>query len=358
MTARSAPWPLAFALAALVSATALAREDGRTGDTILKELDSVKPPIFDPARREDRAYFETFVSETSTAQEKRSGLILELLNVDPKNGRLPKLLPERWQRMSREPEKLAAEIDAAAEKTGDAKLRVEGGYILARNALMSGRDPEGIIKAVDAFAAVAPKGDKRVGGLLFTASERIDDAAGKARLEDRILREFPDFADRVLASRRQREAIGKPFELEFSEAITGKMIRIADLKGKVVVIDFWATWCGPCVAEMPNMKKLYSEYMEKGVEFIGVSLDQPEESGKGLTKLKEFVAENDIRWPQYYQGKGWDGDFSRSWGINSIPRLFVIGPDGNLFSTSARGSLETMIPELLSRAAAGEKSGG
>ncbi len=58
------------------------------------------------------------------------------------------------------------------------------------------------------------------------------------------------------------------------------------LKGKVVVIDFWATWCGPCVAEMPNMKKLYAEYKDKGVEFVGVSLDKSKEQG-GLDKLSK-----------------------------------------------------------------------
>ena len=68
-----------------------------------------------------------------------------------------------------------------------------------------------------------------------------------------------------------------------------------------MVIDFWATWCGPCVAEMPKMKELYAKYRDKGVEFIGVSLDQPKEQG-GLDKLKKFVKENEIAWPQYYQG--------------------------------------------------------
>ena len=69
------------------------------------------------------------------------------------------------------------------------------------------------------------------------------------------------------------------------------------LKGKVVVIDFWATWCGPCIGELPRMKQLYAEYHDKGVEFIGVSLDAPKDQG-GLDKLKNFVAENTVEWPQ------------------------------------------------------------
>jgi thiol-disulfide isomerase/thioredoxin len=116
------------------------------------------------------------------------------------------------------------------------------------------------------------------------------------------------------------------------------------LQGKVVVVDFWATWCGPCVAEMPTMKKIYAEYKDKGVEFVGISLDNAE---GGLEKLKTFVHEKDIPWPQYFQGNGWESKFSMSWGINSIPALFVVDAEGNLHSTSARGQLETMIPELI-----------
>ena len=110
------------------------------------------------------------------------------------------------------------------------------------------------------------------------------------------------------------EMIGMPFALEFTDAIKGSPVSIEGLKGKVVVIDFWASWCGPCVAEMPNMKRLYAEYKDKGVEFIGVSLDQPKERG-GLDSLKSFVAKNQIEWPQYYQGNFW-----QSWFLQLLAR--------------------------------------
>ena len=115
-----------------------------------------------------------------------------------------------------------------------------------------------------------------------------------------------------------------------------------------VIVDFWATWCGPCVAELPAMKKLYEKFHGQGVEFLGVSLDQPKDQG-GLDALKKFVKEREIRWPQYYQGKGWESDFSKSWGINSIPTMFLVDQDGKLVSVEARGKLEALIPELLAK---------
>jgi thiol-disulfide isomerase/thioredoxin len=350
--------PVAVALIAFAApATATAQEAPRTAEAVLKDIDAARPSSFDQSRREDEAYVKDYLAEMQKVREKRAALCLELLQVDPKNDRLPKLLIERWRDMYGKTEQIDREVEDAVAKTGDETLKVEAAYVKAIHAFSGPNSAEDRLKAVDAFAAVAPAGDERAGGFLCTIAERTPDPAKRLALEERIIKEFPKCADRVMGARRLREAVGKPFELEFADATTGRTVRMADLKGKVVVVDFWATWCGPCVAEMPTMKKIYAEFKDKGVEFIGVSLDEPEDKGQGLTKLKEYVAKNEIPWPQYYQGKGWDGDFSRSWGVNAIPRLFVVDPDGNLFSTSARGKLEAMIPELLSRASAGEKGG-
>jgi RNA polymerase sigma factor (sigma-70 family) len=175
-------------------------------------------------------------------------------------------------------------------------------------------------------------------------------------IRDRIVREYPDsFQGRLIqGEHRRRDRIGEPFELEFNDAITGRHVSMKDLRGKVVVVDFWATWCGPCMGEIPEMQRLYAEYRDKGVEFIGVSHDDPEAEG-GLEAIRASVSEWKIPWPQYYQAMDSrraltgepTGDFSESWGVSSIPAVFLIDAEGKLYSTEARGKLDTLIPRLL-----------
>jgi len=203
------------------------------------------------------------------------------------------------------------------------------------------------LAAIDEFIQAAPK-DQRGVSLLFQAVMKDKDSACKTQTLKRIVENYGDTESGKMAKGQLRlaDAIGTPFELSFTDAISGKLVSMANLKGKVVVIDFWATWCGPCVAEMPELKKFYADYKDKGVEFIGISLDQP---GDGLDKLKALVAKNGITWPQYYQGNGWSSDFSSNWGISHIPCAFVIDTAGKLYSTEAHGQLGWMIPAMLIR---------
>jgi thiol-disulfide isomerase/thioredoxin len=300
-------------IAAFVPFIALAEEKpaAADADALWKQIEDAQPPAFNADKQKDREYVQKYFKDVMEATKKR--------------GELAKQFVEKYPDHAKKPEAL---------------------HIRAVSMMQTRENPEEFEKTVRAFVEAAPK-DERGAMLLFQLARR----GNEAELFKEIIEKYPTSQAAAMAKGQQRQTagVGKPFELAFDDAISGKKISMADLKGKVVVIDFWATWCGPCVAEMPEMKKLYAEYKDKGVEFIGVSLDSPEDQG-GLKKLKEFVAEKQITWPQYYQGKGWESEFSRSWGINGIPTLFIVDAEGNLHSTQARGQLESLIPELLKKA--------
>lgn len=134
--------------------------------------------------------------------------------------------------------------------------------------------------------------------------------------------------------------IGKPLDMKFT-AINGKQIDLAKMKGKVVLIDFWATWCGPCIAELPNVKKTYNKLNQKGFEIIGISLDSNENS------LKRFLKKENMPWPQFFDGKGWNNELAKKYGIRSIPAMWLVDQEGNLIDTNARSNLEDKVEKLL-----------
>ena len=138
-----------------------------------------------------------------------------------------------------------------------------------------------------------------------------------------------------------KPSVGDVMEISFT-ATDGSEIDLADMKDKVVLVDFWATWCGPCVGEMPNLIKAYEEYHDKGFEIIGISLDQD----RGA--LDKFVEDRGLAWPQYFDGKGWQNELAGKFGIRGIPATFLVGRDGKVVATDLRGdALEQALEEHL-----------
>lgn len=124
----------------------------------------------------------------------------------------------------------------------------------------------------------------------------------------------------------------------------GKSIKLSDYagKGKYVLIDFWASWCGPCRQEMPNLVKAYSQYKDKGFEIVGVSFDKNGKSWKdGITKLN-------ITWPQMSDLKYWDCEGAKIYAIRSIPHTVLLDKDGKIIARGLHGAeLQSKLAELI-----------
>ena len=125
---------------------------------------------------------------------------------------------------------------------------------------------------------------------------------------------------------------------------TGKPLSIANYKGKVVLLDFWATWCGPCVHELPNVIKTYETHHPQGFQIIGISLDKDQE------KLTSFTKEKNMTWPQFFDGQGWQNKLAVKYGVNSIPATYLLDGQGTIIGKDLRGeALEEAVVKALAK---------
>jgi len=128
------------------------------------------------------------------------------------------------------------------------------------------------------------------------------------------------------------DSFGKPISLQFT-AVDGREIDLAKMKGKVVLVDFWATDCAPCVKELPRVKAAYDKFRGQGFEVIGVSCDTDKE------RLNKFLKEKGILWPQYFDGKQQEENkFTVEFGIDGIPHMFLVDKKGFLRFDNVRAS--------------------
>ncbi|MGZ8940656.1 MAG: redoxin family protein [Limisphaerales bacterium] len=240
------------------------------------------------------------------------------------------------------PEKLSPEEEAFRQKMNDVQKRA-----------LQKRDPS---KPRNGMADVIKEMEKGLRDVMQEFPERPEpwqqllSAAEYAPAKEDQLRILGDIVkaraadeqtvERAKAAIRAVGALGHPLEMSFT-ASDGRKVDVQKMKGKVVLIDFWASWCGPCIASLPEVIDIHKKYHAQGFEIIGINMDKQQNLMEGVVhKFK-------MPWPQYFDGKGWGTKFALEYNVTSIPSVWLVDKKGILRTMNAREDMEKQIADLL-----------
>jgi len=325
--------------------------DGST-EELLAYIDKLHKTNFKPTSRQQAEAFLRKVALTSVTVADKI-----LAQAGPKDE--ARLTASRMKLQSlmlltqigdREAEAAVAEFAKELVAGGDTELAAEGERMLlvgdAKKALQT-QDLEAAEALVPRIGAVLEKApdDGQSAQLAMQFAGALEHMPGGTAVAGKAYATFGGaFAK---SSNPQIKAMGEGFagmlrrlslignEMEISgTSLDGQPFDQKSLAGKVVLVDFWATWCGPCIAEMPNVLAAYEKYHDKGFEVVGVSLDTDRDA------LETFLKEKEIPWTILYeepQGQGWQHPLASYYGITGIPTVILVGRNGKVVTMDVRG---------------------
>ncbi len=151
----------------------------------------------------------------------------------------------------------------------------------------------------------------------------------------------PTLRQKVRGELNRLAMVGKPAPRLVVKDIEGNTFRLEDLRGRYVLVDFWATWCAPCVAEMPRIQAAFARYREGGFEVVGVSLDETKAA------IMDFTRTRKLPWRQIHNASC-GGDLVEAFGVGSIPATFLLDPQGNVIRLDLRGpALDQVLSQVI-----------
>ncbi len=319
-----------------------------TPEELLAFVEGLLPPKQQPKSREEMMGYIKGVAHVGI--EAADKVLAQVKDGDELFAKAAKLKLESLSNLGRLGEEGASEAMAAFAATLTESpiklLAMEAKRLLIvaeAQAMFASRDfsgAEGLVKKTADLLAADPD-DAQTAGLAMQLAGALEQAGDPALAVMAIKTFGPLFAKS--GNERVRE-LADDFEAKLrllslpgnAMEITGTLLDGTPfdqkkLAGKVILVDFWATWCGPCIAEIPNMLAEYEKYHDQGFEVVGISLDE-ERPG-----VEKFVADNKIPWPILFAGKGWQDPVAQFYGISGIPQLALIGRDGRVITLDVRG---------------------
>ena len=150
----------------------------------------------------------------------------------------------------------------------------------------------------------------------------------------------PELTDLGKGLQRRIDAVGKPLAIEFTTA-DGRMVNLTTLSNKVVLVDFWATWCPECVTMTPEIKKLYNQFHARGFDVAGINFDDD------TNKARQFIRNQDLTWPQYFGGRGPGNKFGREYSISALPVMWLVDRKGIVRDIHGTTALEAKVAKLM-----------
>lgn len=346
----------ALLLAALASSTRA--QAPANADTLLEKLQKAAEPPAPPAEWQGRIptpeELAAFRAKQAESAIRAADLAGEFATRFPTHAKAAEVREQRYQLLGNavrrgdksrleQLEKIESELIADPKKTAEEKFRLRMQSVDRKAGLKQAEGMTAMLEEFEKGARALQKefpDRKEVFEMLYAVAMRSEGPKAVALAKEIAASGAePQVKEAAAALLKKSERMGKALDIKFT-ALDGRKVELAKLKGKVVLIDFWATWCGPCVAEIPSMKAAYEKLNPKGFEIIGISLDDDKAA------LQNMVRQKQLPWPQFFEDKE-ENRFAKQFDITSIPAMWLVDKQGNLVDTNAREGLEKKVEKLL-----------